>query len=79
MPWKEFFSGLFFYHFLVLLDKCGHLYICIGLKQTLSHGQKPVLISEQLALTTMFLLWTSLCFLKVNQKKCVGMVSTNNI
>ena len=47
-----------------LLDKYGHLFICITLKQTLTSGEKPVytvkiLISEQIAFSAF---WTSFCF-----------------
>ena len=38
-----------------------------------------ILISEQIALCLSGLLWTSSCFLQVNQQRLVGMVSTNNM
>ena len=67
-----------------ILDRCSHQFICIVLKQTWNNGLKPVkavkiLVSEQIALAAIFLLWTSFCFLKVNPQKYVGMVSTNNM
>ena len=48
------------------------------MEKNLSQSVK-VVISEQIALLANFLLWTSFCFLKINQQAGVGMVSTNNI
>ena len=36
-------------------------------------------ISEQTALAAIFYFGQFFCFLLVNQQKCVGMVSTNNV
>ena len=46
-----------------LLDKYSHLCICISLKWTLSSGQKP--LTNTLCCSA--LLWSSFCFLWVNQ------------
>ena len=36
-------------------------------------------IPKQIDLAAGFILWTSFCFLQVNQQKRVGMVSANNV
>ena len=67
-----------------LLDKCSCLFICISLKQLLSSEQTKTFLKWHDDTKTNrcccnVLLWTSFCFLTVNQTKSVGMVSTNDV
>ena len=37
-----------------------------------------MIVSEQITLAAIFILWTNFCFLQVYQKKYIGMVYANN-
>ena len=67
-----------------LLDKYSHLFIWISSKQSLSNSKKNFLRCQNLdirisSLCSRALLWPRFSFLKVNQQKRAGMVSTNNM